>query len=314
MAARDVERAVLGAVLLNPTHWQQISLLSPDDFQLDWHRTIFARMRDLATSSRPVEFLTLINELEDRKELDAVGGAGYISGLIDGLPDRPLESVMHYVGEVRRFAGLRHIAKAAASIQERAANDPATTISSLRMQIFEAERDAAVYEAEHVNRITTIEDIPDPFECPSADTGWVVQGLFPAKGITVIAGEAAAGKTWLALALARAMTLGGDFLGRGTTPGPVLYLDRENPLSLVRERLRVLFGGSSAFRPWGLWCPDEPPLIGDPRLLEFARKDPVLVIDSMIRFHRADENLATQMAPVMASLRELATAGASVVV
>lgn len=55
-------------------------------------------------------------------------------------------------------------------------------------------------------------------------------------------------------------------------------------------------------------------MIGDPRLLEFARKGPVLIIDSMIRFHSADENSATQMAPVMASLRELATVGASVVV
>jgi hypothetical protein len=40
----------------------------------------------------------------------------------------------------------------------------------------------------------------------------------------------------------------------------------------------------------------------------------VLIVDSMIRFHTADENSATQMAPVMAALRELATAGASVVV
>jgi AAA domain len=40
----------------------------------------------------------------------------------------------------------------------------------------------------------------------------------------------------------------------------------------------------------------------------------VLIIDSMIRFHRADENSATQMAPVMATLRELATIGASIIV
>ena len=55
-------------------------------------------------------------------------------------------------------------------------------------------------------------------------------------------------------------------------------------------------------------------MIGDSRLLEFARQEPVLIVDSMIRFHTADENSATQMAPVMASLRELATAGASVVI
>src|ERR1019366_7262297 len=71
---------------------------------------------------------------------------------------------------------------------------------------------------------------------------------------------------------------------------------------------------ASELRPWGLWCQDEPPMIGDPRLREFAQKGPVLIIDSMIRFHRADENSATEMAPVMAFLRELATVGASVVV
>jgi hypothetical protein len=72
---------------------------------------------------------------------------------------------------------------------------------------------------------------------------------------------------------------------------------------------------ASELRPWGLWCQDEPPLIGDPRLREFARKGPVLmIIDSMIRFHTADENSATQIAPVMACLRELATLGASIVV
>ena len=50
-------------------------------------------MRDLGTDSQPIDPLTLVNKLKDRKELDAVGGAGYVSGLMDGLPDRPLESV-----------------------------------------------------------------------------------------------------------------------------------------------------------------------------------------------------------------------------
>src|SRR5437667_2175155 len=314
MAAPDFERAVLGAVLLNPTHCTEIAVLRPNDFLLESHRKIFRCMRDLGTDSQPIDPLTLVNKLKDRKELDAVGGAGYVSGLMDGLPDRPLESVRHYVGEVRRFAGLRRIAQAAESIREQAANDPAATIADLRRHFSEAERDAAGYEAEQVNRITRAEDIPDPFACESDEIGWVVSGLIPARGITIIAGEAGAGKTWLALALARATTVGGNFLGRRTSPKRVLYLDRENPLSVIRERLQVLFGGPSDLRPWGLWCQEEPPLIGDQRLLEFARTEPVLIIDSMIRFHRADENSATQMALVMPSHRELATVSASLVV
>ena len=141
-----------------------------------------------------------------------------------------------------------------------------------------------------------------------------MHGLIPARGITVIAGEAGAWKTWLAFALARAVTLGGDFLDRRTSVAQVLYLDRENPLSLIRDRLQVLLGGASDFRPWGLWCTDEPPMIGDPRLLEFAKDGLLIIFDSMIRFHGADENSATEMDQVMARLRQLTTVGASVVV
>ena len=313
MGAKDLERAVLGAVLLNPTHWPQVAVLRPDDFSLDSHRKIFGRMRDLAESSVPIDTLTLVNELDRRGELEAIGDVGYISSLVDGLPDRPLDSIEHYVVEVLRYAGLRHIGRVADSIRQEADN-PATTIADLTRKLLETAREAVRYEAESGLRITEIEDIPDPFSYSLEETGWIVHGLIPARGITIIAGEAGCGKTWLALTLARAMAFGDDFLGRRTQKNKALYLDRENPLNLIRDRLRVLFGGESEFRPWGLWCSEEPPMIGDPRLLEFARKGPVLIIDSMIRFHSADENSATHMAPVMASLRELTTVGASVVV
>jgi replicative DNA helicase len=286
MGAIDFERGALGAVLVNSENWQLVAVLRLDDFLLDSHRRIFVRMRALAESSRPIEPITVVNELDCHGELQGVGDVGYVSSLVDGLPDRPLDSVKFYVDEVRRFAALRRIAHAADSIREQAANDPGATIAGLRIRLSEVERDAARHEAELGARITRIEDIPDPFACPSDDIGWIVQGLIPARGITIIAGEAGAGKTWLALDLARALTLGGNFLGRRTRLAQVLYLDKENPLSLVRDRLQTLFGGTSQLRPWGLWCPDEPPMIGDPRLLEFARKGPLLIIDSMIRFHR----------------------------
>lgn len=310
----NFERGLLGAVLMNPQNWPVAAVLRSDDFSLDSNRKIFGRMRDLAESSRPIELMTVVAELDCRGELQAVGDIGYIAGLIDGLPDRPLDSIKYYVNQVRKAAGLRLIVHAADSIREQAEGDPAATIAGLRIRLTQLERDAAQYESESGANITRIGDIPDPFACLSDEIGWVVQGLIPARGITIIAGEAGAGKTWLALALARAVTFGGDFLARETRIASVLYLDRENPLSLIRDRLLVLFGGPSNFRPWGLWCSDQPPMIGDPRLLEFARQEPVLIVDSMIRFHTADENSATQMAPVMAALRELATAGASVVV
>jgi hypothetical protein len=78
---------------------------------------------------------------------------------------------------ITQRSGLRRIVHATDSIREQAENDPASTIAGLRVQLSDLERDAARYESEHRPRISRIEDIPDPFSCPSDEIGWVVQGL-----------------------------------------------------------------------------------------------------------------------------------------
>jgi len=79
--------------------------LRPDDFSLDAHRRIYSRMLELAESSRPIDIITLVEELEQKKELQAIGDVGYVSSLLDGVPDRP--SIEHYVRIVRDKAILR---------------------------------------------------------------------------------------------------------------------------------------------------------------------------------------------------------------
>ena len=54
---------------------------------------------------RPVDMITLVEELDRRKEVEAVGGVAYLSSLIDGVPERP--SIEHYVRIVRNKALLR---------------------------------------------------------------------------------------------------------------------------------------------------------------------------------------------------------------
>ena len=128
MGAVDFERAVLGAVLLDPNHWQQSAVLRPDDFSLDAHRRIFTRMGDLAESSRPIDIITLCDELGRHNELEAIGGHGYIADLLDGVPDRP--SIEHYVKMVRANADRRH----AANLTEKAhrlAEDPSVSTAAL---------------------------------------------------------------------------------------------------------------------------------------------------------------------------------------
>src|SRR5437667_2624103 len=105
-ASVEAERSILGAILLdNLSYNQAAEHLRPEDFSLDSHRRIYSRMMDLAESSRPIDIITLVEELEQKKDLQAVGDVGYISGLLDGVPDRP--SIEHYVRIVRDKAILR---------------------------------------------------------------------------------------------------------------------------------------------------------------------------------------------------------------
>ncbi len=128
MGASDFERAVLGAVLLDPNHWRQSAVLRPDDFSLDAHRKIHSRMFDLATSSRPIDIVTLCDELDRHKELEAVGDYGYIASLLDGVPDRP--SIEHYVKMVRANADRRRAAKLTEKAH-RLAEDPSVSTAAL---------------------------------------------------------------------------------------------------------------------------------------------------------------------------------------
>jgi putative DNA primase/helicase len=125
MGVVDFERAVLGAALLDSKHWSQISALRPDDFILDSHHKIFGRLLDLATSSQPIDILTLCDALSQHKELEAVGDYGYVAGLLDGVPDQP--SIGHYVETVRANADRRRAAKLTEKAHRLAGNPNVST-------------------------------------------------------------------------------------------------------------------------------------------------------------------------------------------
>jgi putative DNA primase/helicase len=125
MGAVDFERAVLGAVLLDAENWHLIAALRPDDFLLDSHRRIYIRMYELARSSRPIDILTICDELGRHKELESVGDCGYISGLLDGLPDRP--SIEHYVKKISANADGRRAGKLAEQAYRLAENPSVST-------------------------------------------------------------------------------------------------------------------------------------------------------------------------------------------
>jgi len=123
------ERSILGAILLDNLAFNQAAEhLKPDDFSLDSHRRIYSRMVDLAENSKPIDLITLVEELGQKNELESIGDVGYVSALLDGVPDRP--SIEHYVKIVRDKALLRGLIHAANNAIARAAeqSEPAEDI------------------------------------------------------------------------------------------------------------------------------------------------------------------------------------------
>ena len=111
-ASIDAERSILGAILLdNFAYNQAAESLRPDDFSLDSHRRIYSRMMELSETSRPIDLITLTEELGRHKEVEAVGGVAYITSLTDGVPRRP--NIEHYVRIVKDKAMLRGLIHAA---------------------------------------------------------------------------------------------------------------------------------------------------------------------------------------------------------
>jgi len=125
----EAERSILGAILLdNRSYNEAAEHLHPEDFSLDAHRRIYSRVIDLMETARPVDIITLIDELNRRKELEAVGDVAYVSSLMDGVPDRP--SIEHYIKIVRDKALLRGLIHASNAAIARASEqaDPADEI------------------------------------------------------------------------------------------------------------------------------------------------------------------------------------------
>ncbi len=80
--ARELEEAVLGALMLEKDAYFIVSdILKPECFYEKSHEMIYAAIVDLAVSQRPIDMLTVTEQLKKRGELDLVGGPFYISQL-----------------------------------------------------------------------------------------------------------------------------------------------------------------------------------------------------------------------------------------
>lgn len=158
-------------------------------------------------------------------------------------------------------------------------------------------------------------DVPKISNDGFAGITWLVPGLILKGGVNAVTGNAGVGKSSFATKMGHCIATGKPFLGFPVKQGPVVILDRQNPKSVVMERLvRLGIEPHNDFITFGSWAGDVPDLDSD-LLLRAVKNMPgvTLIVDSVENFLPGDENSNHDMGKLMNACRNLANAGGTII-
>ena len=134
----EAEKSLLGAALSSESAMSDVSeYVEPDDFYDAAHREIYSAMIDMFRMQRPVDIVTVSEELKKRKKLESVGGRTYISELPMYAP--VTTNAGEYAKIVAEKSSLRRLIKAADEIKEasyNSAEDTETILDNAEQAIF----------------------------------------------------------------------------------------------------------------------------------------------------------------------------------
>lgn len=111
----EAEMAVLGAILLDSDALITVmERISGEDFYRTAHQHIFESMVELAQQDEPVDLVTLTARLQDKKQLEDIGGVAYLSQLANAVPTAA--NVDYYAQIVEEKSMLRRLIRTATQI------------------------------------------------------------------------------------------------------------------------------------------------------------------------------------------------------
>ena len=113
----DAEMSLLGAVLLDEEALADVSEhVTVKDFYDKRHAAIYGAMMRLYEHHRPVDLLTLTDQLRKKDELESIGGSAYLTELTNHVPTAAHAEA--YAEMVSQTAIRRRLIKASAEISE----------------------------------------------------------------------------------------------------------------------------------------------------------------------------------------------------
>ncbi|HEX4355624.1 MAG TPA: AAA family ATPase [Polyangiales bacterium] len=336
----DAEASILGGVILRNETLALVPELELDDFSHYPHKVVFEAMRNLERAHKPIDIVTLENEIEVAGKLDAIGGVAFLGELAMRVPTP--DNVRTYADDVRLHTRNRTAILTLSEALARARKWPhdadelvSETIGEL--QRIEARSKAQApeldpWQAAFAKALTDVRSLlavrherkplfgTDAVELLGREfdgARWLVTGLVTRGGVVIFGGEPKTAKTWVATELAVAVATGTKTFGEFYAEhGRCAYFYAEDLDVQVRNRVRALLAGADRrleagrlhLQPRGTFIDvlvddDLAWLVASVR--QIGSVD-VLVLDPLRDVHSGEEDKSDAMRNVMRRLRALA--------
>lgn len=234
--SKEAEQSVLGACMLDELAFEQVSAkgLTPQDFHLPAHRMIFESIVTVANAGHGIDVVTVAEHLDDIEKLEDVGGAGYLSRMVDMTPS--IDNVEGYAAIVKQRCRSRQLTTLGDTIIQMVSEGDA--VESVQEYAGQALMDIAtsgtenrVHEAPDALRLT-LERLDGLFNSEVSDwsTGLAAldEYIRPEESrIYAVIGDTGSGKTTLAQTIAE---------GSLKQQIPVYYASMEMPVEHMMNR------------------------------------------------------------------------------
>ena len=227
----EAEESVLGAMMLSPNAIGAVTeILDTSDFYRESHSKIFRAARDLYARGEPVDAITLVDQLEEQSELDAVGGRVRIHELAALVP--ATANAAHYARIVREMATLRGLIRAGGTIAQLGWDRPgeaADLVDRAEQVVFDLAQQRVTSEFDHIETLLkeSFERITQLYEAGVDITGTptgfrdldrLTSGFQPGN-LVIAAARPSMGKSALAICIAANLAV------RGSVPVALFTLE-----------------------------------------------------------------------------------------
>jgi len=113
----EAEESTLGSLMIDKDAIVKVAdVLFPEDFYQPQHRTIYEAILSLYHKNAPIDVLSLSNRLKEKKQLGEIGGASFLTSLVNKTPTSA--HVVHYANIVHEKRVLRDLIAASYKIAE----------------------------------------------------------------------------------------------------------------------------------------------------------------------------------------------------